>query len=300
MQTMWPPMGGLYFRKLNITQIMQSLSFSHKLPPGQYCSDGVEYLFDVCPGCFKEKHFYFNTYSKKGECKVCGLCLFGLDALEGVDGNCWRPQIITARKRTVPPESINAWFHPPAREYLIANGVSAQQCLALPIVYEPEHERITCPIDPLSDAYGASTLVRWFTYTDSKWYSRQGCKKLRYVFNKRVLARKRILIMEGIFDVLASDMLDYAIATLGTQVRKDPKESLLSLLRLSGVECWVWFDWDDAGRKGTKDLMALCENWGIACHDLTSVIQREPKSLCPRLHEGTSDVLEEIRRGLGE
>lgn len=278
---------------------MQSLTVTPRLPPGSYCSDGVEYLFDVCPGCFKEKHFYFNVYKQRGECKVCGLCLFGLDAFEGVDGNCYRPAVVCARKRTFTPQNVNAWFHEPSRIFLQANGVSAQQCLSLPITYEPDHDRITCPIDPISPGYGPSTLVRWFSYADSKWYARQGCKKIRYVFNAKVLKRRRCLVMEGIFDVLSTDMHDHAIATLGTQVRKAPADTLMSLIALSCVEeLFVWYDWDDAGRKGTQEFLSLCKDWGIACQDLTSVLKREPKSLSPRLYQGTEAVLDEIKRGL--
>jgi len=105
--------------------------------------------------------------------------------------------------------------------------------------------------------------------------------------------------MEGIFDVLSTDMLGYAFATLGTRVRKNPEDTLMSLLRLSNVEeLFVWFDWDDGGRKGTQEVMGLCNRWGIDCQDLTSVIKRDPKLLCPRLHVGTQEILDEIRRGL--
>lgn len=278
----------------------KSLFTEFKLPPGQYVGEGrVEYLFDTCPGCFKEKHFYFNVFKKQGECKVCGLTLFGLDAFEDMDGAFHRPAIITARKRTVTPQTINAWFHEPARVWLHERGVSAQQCLTIPITYEPGPNRIVCPVDPVSPEFGSTSLVRWFAYEDSKWFAREGSKKIRYIFNAKALPRPKILVMEGIFDVLASDMEDYAIALLGTVIKGDPGESVMSLLDYHQVkEVFVWFDWDDAGRKGTKHVIDMCCKWGISCQDLTSVLQREPKSLCPRLSRGGEEVLNEIKRGL--
>ena len=276
---------------------------STALPPGEPVGDGSEYLLDVCPRCQKEKHFYYNLEKRKGECKVCGYKVGPSQSLGETDGLFCRPSIVNLGSYKAPGKSINAWFVEDARRFLVEKGTDRAQCFRLPIRVEIDPDtnlrRLTCPVEALSPEFPPTSLVRYYTCPRNKWYARPGVNKMHYVFGKDALERRKVLVMEGISDILATKMEGYAVALLGTAV------TLEMMTALAGHELYIWFDWDQdrtesggAGMAGTLKLLSQAENWGLTAHDLTSRIKTDPKKLTPNLGEAERRFIEGLKREL--
>jgi 5S rRNA maturation endonuclease (ribonuclease M5) len=260
------------------------------LPPGQFISD-CEYRFDVCPSCCKEIHFFYNVKKKQGVCHKCGYTLFNLKDLEDVEFDSIFAKETYAHKSRVKGHSKSAWADYPSRYYLVGKGVSKTQCLNFGIEYEPGENRLRIPIDPIPPEYPKADLVRYFKCPGSKWIPEPGTHKLNYIFNRKVLdKRKRVMVCEGIFDILSSKMDDYAVSTLGTEITND----MLTLFE--NHEIIVWFDYDAAGRKGTRDIVEAGRVWGFPVTDLTNVMKIEPKKVNPDHSRYNRDIIELLKR----
>jgi hypothetical protein len=266
---------------------------SSLLPPGSWLGSNHEYIFDNCPFCDKEKHFYWNVDRNMGQCKVCGNVLLGLNALTdlALGDSVIRPAEAQARRREVRGVEVMAWLDFPTQRYLLSKGVSRLQCKRFGIVVDVARGRLRIPVDPLSPEFPAADLVRHYKFRESKWIPEKGTNKMNYGWNLGVLRRKAVLVCEGIYDVLSTQMEDYGLAVLGS----DFNSSFFTAFQNHTL--FMWLDWDEAGWKGAAKLKKAARIYGFTVIDVCARVrvQCEPKKKNPNLSLSNRTFIQELK-----
>lgn len=261
----------------------------YALPPGEEFGGG-EYLYDFCPNCGKEKHFYWNIFKNVGHCKVCDFRPRGNPP--GGEGEAleFTPREVVVGKDLIAHRLQSPWIDADARLFLKGRGVTMDQCKKFRIRHNTDRNCLEVPVDPVAPEFPATELVRFHRSFGSKWMPNPGHNKLNYMFNLSILAgRKGVLVCEGIFDILAAKVEDVAVALLGTQIT----DRMLDILSQHSV--FTWFDWDDAGRKAAHDMQECGRIWGFTVTDLTGIIKAEPKLFNPELNDANKDVIQGVK-----
>ena len=84
---------------------------------------------------------------------------------------------------------------------------------------------------------------------------------------EKVYERRRIIIVEGRYDVWAMLKIVKTDAVLGSGPAHLNWRQL-EWLRRWNVETWLAFDQDDTGRKGTQDALRDLARRGVKCREL--------------------------------
>lgn len=263
------------------------------LAPGEY-KGGGEYLFDYCPNCGKEKHFYWNVFKKVGQCKVCGYTPHHV--IPGVeDMTEWTPREVSVHKDMVGHRFQSPWIDTDTRQYLKSKGVTLNQVKAFGIKHNISRNCLEVPVSPVAPEFPPTTLVRFHRSYGSKWMPNEGFSKLNYMFNLNCLQnRKSVLVCEGIFDILSTKLESHSVALLGTQIT----DRMLDIL--SNYKVYTWFDWDSAGKKAAEEMQRYGDVWGFPVHDLTYIMQEEPKHFNPDYSDTNKSIIKDIVEMIGE
>lgn len=264
------------------------MSLMCSLPPGEELAGG-EYLYDFCPNCGKERHFYWNLFKNVGHCKVCDFRPRGTPPGEDNDFVDYTPRQISVNKDMIGQKLQSPWIDTDARQFLKSRGVTLEQCKKFHIKHNIDRNCLEVPVSPVAPEYPAASFVRFHRSFGSKWMP-NGVPKLHYMFNAPILEnRKSVLVCEGIFDVLTAKVEDISVALLGTQIT----DRMLDLLCTHKV--FTWFDWDDAGMAAAQKMQELGRIWGFTVMDLTAIIQAAPKEYNPELNDKTKAVITTVR-----
>lgn len=133
---------------------------------------------------------------------------------------------------------------------------------SIPIFYIPDKSSLCVFADPVSPEYLPVALIRSLPLDSSKWMPLPGNSIKHHLFGLRFLPKdlRRIVLVEGIFDVLTPGLLGQAVALLGTKLR----DSHLACFRHLGIDkVYVWMDSDEPGRRAAEEIQSQLFHWGI-------------------------------------
>lgn len=238
----------------------------YQLPPGKFAR-GDEYLLDECPTCGKANHCFYNTETCIGWCHSCQLVIKSARHLAKLCNN------FTEVDQTKPwvdhsgPLYSNsnsmpyAWDIPEARKVLKGRKVTEEDSRKANILWLEEFKYLICPTDPISDEMEVGCWYRSIYGFPNKWIPRPDTPTSYYGFGQRFIPedRKAILLVEGIYDILSSGLLGYAVALLGTNL----SVSWLRYIKKRGWKIILWLDPDRAGRSASAKYTKAFEEWGI-------------------------------------
>jgi hypothetical protein len=240
-----------------------------RLPPGSFALKSPWiYRIDVCPMCGKSpQKCWFDVQRERGGCWACGGKIYSWSHLEKLCGATLAappppPLVIPGTNRRPWSSLPSAWDIVEAREYLIERGLDEDQVRSLPIEWLPEHRCMVLEVDRLSPDLPREWWRRR-PEPGSKWISWPGVSASSYLFGVRFLRPDlcRVLVMEGIFDVLSPRLEGFAVALLGTKLSLERLVWLRQQRFGDGVI--LWLDADAAGERADRELSQTLKAWGI-------------------------------------
>lgn len=158
----------------------------------------------------------------------------------------------------------SAWEQPEAQVLLASRGLGPEECDSVPVRWDEENEAMVIPVDPVVPHLEPSVLWRRPEGWPNKWIGPgKDFPKPSYVFGARHLVRSLtapLVIVEGMFDIVAPGLLGRGIAILGSSISDDQAAWISSRYR----NTVVWFDPDRAGRKGARRVARTLRTWGCS------------------------------------
>lgn len=269
------------------------------LPSGRYeVSD--EYRCE-CPECGRDK-FYINPIKEMGHCKRCGVAygskerLYEAFNLDPDDEDEWKG--LKPKTKSIKFElghkitnAIPAWEDMKAQYYLGTRGLNQKTTQEANIRWAPKIGKLLVDLDPYTLDLPPQQAQR--SPTDkTKWYpSHKGVALSEYCFGWRYLKPnlKAMVLCEGIFDILATRLLGFGLALMGTQIT--PAGIYKIAERVDKLVLWT--DPDVAGEKFrntyTRAFEAQnCEVW--------SIYERDPKFYRPDLRVNDRKLIKKLRK----
>lgn len=266
-----------------------------QLPPGDFSSwNQDEYVLDNCPFCGGENKFVYNVVKTVGRCWVCPEYVTSYKGLFRAvnDPNSFEEisffKSPVKHPKTTPQFLCNAWDHPKSREFLIGRGVKELISRREEIVYDSKLNTAYVPVTSISPDLPKSVLWRQLT-AGGKWYFRKGTKGIYYAWGweKFVNSQKKVLITEGIFDLLSTGLESRGIAMLGSH----PNPVKFHWLRKNTSGIVVWMDADKAGYNANDYFQEKCDYFGIPCKIFLA--EKDPKCYNRRI-KSHREILEEV------
>lgn len=250
-----------------------------RLPSGAFSSwNDEEYVLDTCPFCGGINKFVYNVRKTVGRCWVCPrfvttykALIRAIDNPDDIDDVSFFKTPLRHSK-TTHNNLCNAWDHWKAKDFLISRGVNEITSRLENITYDPKLNTAYIDVTSISPDLPKSVLWRQLTPT-GKWLFRKGTKAVYYAWGweKFVNSQKKVLITEGIFDLLSTNLQAKGIAFLGSAPNKIKFQWLRK--NVSGVV--VWMDADEAGYKANDYFAELCDFFNIPCVIYKS--EKDPK-----------------------
>lgn len=273
----------------------------YTLPPGRPDGKG-EWILDSCPKCGRADKCYWNPIKELGCCFAgdCGLRIASAEHLAELCGGGGQMVELEDTPRLpggnwVNPSAfrIHAWDVDEARAFLRRRGVTEDTARSVPIWWAPDRPGIAVQLSPLSREYpDEAYAVRYAPLERNKWMS-PGVRASGYAFGFREWVQRyaamggklRCLVVEGIFDLLATGLHGYGVAALGVV----PRDAFCVQLARLGAEAVIWLDPDKAGREGAVKALEKLRRWGVRARVVES-------DLDPKHYRGAE--LQSIREAL--
>lgn len=224
------------------------------------------------PDCGREKFFY-NPYKERGHCKVCGLKvgskrrfveIFDLVDVDDWDGIAYKPPVPKFEHSRRIESAFPAWWNAKARRILRKErGFDEKTVTKSGILYSPKTNQFVAEVVTTTTPPQVGKLVRRADLS-GKWQPIQpGMTLGDYVWGPQLIPpeRKCVLIFEGIFDVLATRSVGWAVAMLGAKFPLPKQDWLSRRFR----EVILWMDPDTAGRTALQSARSL-EGLGLTVH----------------------------------
>jgi 5S rRNA maturation endonuclease (ribonuclease M5) len=266
------------------------------LPPGHFDAHG-EYVIDVCPACSGKKKLYWNPRLLVGVCfgGGCGVRLHGWgDLADLYAGRLDELSFGAVNARREGSGNYNTlitgdpWEDDTSREFLQSRGITSTAVRAIPFGLRMKDKCLTTIIDPLSPEYSKEVYVRNHDGS-GKWLpSRNGVERKNYAFGwkaaKKQHGQREVIILEGIMDLLALQLMGRSVAILGT----DFPEPLAVQMRTEHMTACLFFDPDSAGDKARDKGMKSLKGWGVPVRIIEA--SKDPKDYTPE------EVLEMVDR----
>jgi len=210
---------------------------------------GDELILDPCPGCGDSHHFYFNVRIGVGHCFKCGFA-----------ANIF--QLQRNLKTYVPPETIRSVtkVRLPAvvrnsdlTNYLRSRFIPLERIEDYQIglcTYGLFRDRVIIPVS--DGGRFAGFVARSINGAKRKYLYPKGFKVKRFLFNyENVFPRKKIILVEGVFDVLRHP--HQTLALFGKTISKTQVEKVFQ----KNPSCiFVCLDPD-----ATKEAFEVCEQF---------------------------------------
>lgn len=270
------------------------------LPPGHWVS-GTEYSV-ICPECGSSAKAFLNPYKGRAHCKSshCGWVAYNKAEIYEAfdidpDDEDWKGLAPVQAPRNQErgytlTGMIPAWLDPKARAYLAGKrGLSEKIVQAGGIEYSVKLQRFVVMLEPFTADLRSRQATR-YPGSIGKWYPAfEGISLSEYGYGLRFIPAQAdgIVLMEGIFDVLATRMLGRGIAMMGTKLTLS---GLMWLKRFKRVIVWV--DPDNAGRN-------FCDHYvkQIKCggSEVTVIKEKDPKLLRPDRKKEDATLIRHVR-----
>lgn len=176
----------------------------------------------------------------------------------------------------------SAWLQMEAQIFLRLKRITQPVCDSVPIRWDYKNRAMVLPIDAADPSVVDSVLWRRPEGWPDKWIG-PGIAQGSYVFGYRhIKPGPGVLIFEGAHDILATGLLGYGIAILGS----DLSDAQANFIAERWSKCVVWLDPDKAGTKGTRVILNQLSRWGKGRLDVeTYKTDRDPKLYRPESPE---------------
>lgn len=242
---------------------------SLNLPPGRF-SGGCEYILEECPGCQKSNHCYYNIDENRGYCHSCKLVIKSGWHLKKLCGDTatsqveiikpWRDHsgaIFTFTKDFMP----NAWDVPRAKKVLSSRLVTEYESREVGIMYLEELDCMICPTEPISPDLEEGCWYRALEGWPNKWIPRDETSTKYYGLGQRFIPKDRtnVLLVEGLYDILAPGLLGYAFTMFGTNL----SDGWMRYIRKRSWIVNLWLDPDGPGKDAAKKMKQQFYDWQI-------------------------------------
>lgn len=266
-----------------------------RLPPGAFSSwNDEEYVLDYCPFCNGDKKFVYNVRKTVGRCWVCPRFVTTYKGLLNAIKNPEDIEDVSFFKtpmrhpKTSHTNLCNAWDHWKSKDFLLSRGINELTARQENITYDPKLNTAYMEVTSISPDLPDSCLWRQLTPT-GKWLFRKGTKAIYYAWGweKFVNSQKKVLLTEGIFDLLTTGLHPKGIALLGSS----PNKIKFHWLRKNVSGVVVWMDADAAGYKANSYFEEVCDYFNIPCKIFLA--EKDPKRYNRKIGSDRR-VLEEV------
>lgn len=256
-----------------------------------------------CPWCAEPRAF-INPYRGMGHCKraACGWSRtnkkgiyedYGMPA----DEDAWEGALLHEaphKERSgfaITSGLRDPYNYPRPKEFLRNRGITHAQITRSGIQYAPKTNQLVAKVLCYSTDLPPEQLVR-YPSDKCKWIPQhKGIDLNDYCFGlDRIKAdNKGLILVEGIFDMVVTDLIGYAVALCGTN--KLTKSALLRLSKWKRI--LIWTDPDDAGEKFRNTATRSLESIGCQVRHLRL---DDPKKYRPRTRENHAKIMDALRR----
>lgn len=275
------------------------------LPESAKRASSTEYQC-FCPTCHRFE-YYLNPYKEAGHCKR-GKCdtrhytkqelyeAFGIDP----DEDDWKGLAPLQQPKKVErgyelTGLIPAWLAPLGQAYLKGRGLDESITQRGRIEWSQKLQRFVTMLDPCTEDLQPRQATRK-PGKIGKWYpAHEGISLNEYWYGMRDIPdrQQNIIIMEGVFDVLATRMLGRGIAMMGTEMTLSGM--LLLRRRFQRGRAVVWVDPDKAG---TDFKSYYVPKLTTLVREVVVLEEQDPKFLRPDRRPADARLLESINRML--
>lgn len=245
---------------------------------GQIVGASKDQVLTICPSCRKKK-FYFALRSGKGECKSgsCKAKFSSVFALERfIRKNAYTPVVgaIESSKGALDPWRNGGSAEPPDRveatkKYLEDRNVSMEIAHQENLWAMSKSGTLIVPV--YNFFTGEDTPYYRFLSGTLRWVGESGFERVHHAFlgaNLKAKLREGnpgpVLVVEGVFDLLAAGLQDWGLATLGASY----STFLIAFIKRHFGEVYHLPDNDAAGEESAKKLEQLCKTYGIKYRNL--------------------------------
>lgn len=189
---------------------------------------GTEVNYQTCPACKDERwHFYVSTKTGGYHCFKCGFSGYAALGAEQVVAR-WEDQPEPEWRPIDLPST--APLGPEAERYLAERNVDPQYArIVLGLSDWPERKRI---VIPYRNETGAPIywVARSYTGADPKYLKPPGRQPL-YVVSHSLVPQDTVVVVEGVFDAWAVDLLGYkAVALVAKTLPRHLEQSMWDLI----------------------------------------------------------------------
>lgn len=276
--------------------------YSGFLPAGGSFDSAGEYVTD-CPVCLGRRKLYWNPVKQAGRCfggkpVPCQVRVRGesdyrklFEGHHEATGIHLTPRADYSAKVQVEDEALvsvtDPWAHSASRSFLSGEPPKGRG-LSRDVVRRSgmggDGRRIWIDLDPVVSRHPSYRYVR-SADGSGPWIPKQaGVRRTSYVYGLRHWLRDepwgQVVIFEGVFDVLGTDLIGRALALMGSSLSTD----LARFLSEHGVvQAYYWPDPDPAGQDGARKAASVLSGWGVECSVVDTVDKPElnPKFVPP-------------------
>lgn len=249
------------------------------LPKGRFVPSSPDEYLTICPLCGREK-FYWNVKKTVGICHRCKITVNGHNKFKELFKD-ELPSYTKFQTRSLhnPLDIYPADAYARPTSFLAERLVSPERIRKMGILYSPHTDKLYIEVTPVSPEYPPVLWER--SLPRGKWISPPGVKKRNYVYGLNYIppGRRRLVLVEGIFDVITPELEGYAVALLGTTLYPP----LLAWLLFNNIDSvLLWLDPDEAGRTAEYEISRQLEYNGIRAEFLDPPPRVEPGDMGKR------------------
>lgn len=255
------------------------------LPPGKPRGGTAEWVCD-CPFCGRQGKFGFNLDKEAGNCFICHATCYNTSYWVSLYDNLTEADWERAYRK--PPvehlkeDLVCAWRHTLSRQWCLGRGITEQTCWESGLLYDTRRGELVLEVNPTKPLLQACKIRRRIRGLESKWLScsmMSGVAEYYGYGTKTDFTNRRVLIVEGVGDLLATGLHRDGIAILGSKVKSAWYRWIRDKTR--GV-VW-WFDPDDAGETAADEVQERCAYYGLDSKVIKS--DKDPKHYNPLLKQ---------------
>lgn len=145
--------------------------------------------------------------------------------------------------------------------------------------FNPEADELYLRAESISRDQPPSTLYRPMHGRKQKWLHLNGTKAGFYGWNITPFKKsgRRVLLCEGLSDLLATRLYPYGIVALGSNLN----DSWFYWLSKNVGKVYFWFDADEAGLKAYQACEQMAEHYQVPYKSLRT--PKDPKFFAPQI-----------------
>lgn len=183
-----------------------------------------------------------------------------------------------------------------SRQWCLGRGITQQACWESGLLYDTKRGELVLEVHPTRPRLQVCKLRRRIRGKESKWLScsmMSGVAEFYGYGTNTDFTNRRVLMVEGVGDLLATGLHRDGVAILGSKVNS----AWYRWIRDNSRGVVWWFDPDDAGEKAAAEVSERCAYYGLDYKVIKS--QKDPKHYNPLLKQDL-EFLNNIRTMLCE